>query len=271
MKTGQPDGCEDLVYLGQHFAAVIDGTTSKTNRRWNGRTGGQIASTLIKEALEKLYPEATVNEAAEALTSAIHELYIAFNCLEIVRHEPMERATATTAIYSRFRREIWLIGDCQALVDGQLIRPRHYVDVVSSAARAMYLSSELVRGVDISVLRETDPGLTYISDLLHRQTDFQNNSAAGPYFYVAIDGFPIPAEGIVVHGLPNHVNSVVLATDGYPELKASLAESEASLADILASDPLMISVYKSTKGLSPGNISFDDRAYLRISISNISL
>jgi glycerophosphoryl diester phosphodiesterase len=268
-KTGQPDECEDLVYIGQHFAAVIDGTTSKTNRTWNGRTGGQIASTRVKEALGKLHPEATVKEAVEALTSAIQELYISFDCLETVRHNPMERATATTAIYSGFRREVWLIGDCQALVDGQLIRPLHYVDEVTSAARAMYLSSELMRGVDISVLRETDPGLAYISDLLKRQTDFQNDCAAGPYFYTAVDGFPIPEKGIVVWGLPTHVNSVVLATDGYPVLKASLAESEASLADILAVDPLMIGIYRSTKGLRPGDISFDDRAYLRISISDV--
>jgi glycerophosphoryl diester phosphodiesterase len=270
-KTGRPDACEDLVYIGQYYAAVIDGTTSKTNRTWNGRTGGQIAGTLVKGALGKLHPEATFKEAAEALTSAIHELYISFDCLETVRHEPMERATATAAIYSGFRREIWLIGDCQALVDGQLIRPQHYVDEVSSAARAMYLSSELMRGVDISVLRETDPGLAYISGLLKRQTDFQNNYAAGQYFYTAVDGFPIPANGIVVWGLPTHVNSVVLATDGYPALRESLAESEAALADILTFDPLMIGVYRSTKGLRPGDISFDDRAYLRISISDTSL
>ncbi len=61
-------------------------------------------------------------------------------------------------------------------------------------------------------------------------------------------------------------HSVVLASDGYPILKATLQESEESLARHLADDPQNIKEYVATKGLVEGNLSFDDRAYVRLTI-----
>ena len=43
----------------------------------------------------------------------------------------------------------------------------------------------------------------------------------------------------------------------------SLEESEAALSRQLATDPLCINTYKATKGVMEGNLSFDDRAYVR--------
>ena len=61
-------------------------------------------------------------------------------------------------------------------------------------------------------------------------------------------------------------STIVLATDGYPILKESLAESEKELARLLKEDPLCIFDYKSTKGLAEGCSSFDDRTYVRLEI-----
>ena len=56
---------------------------------------------------------------------------------------------------------------------------------------------------------------------------------------------------------------IILASDGYPFLKPTLAESENALAAQLDSDPLCIRSFKATKGLASGNKSFDDRSYVR--------
>ena len=58
-------------------------------------------------------------------------------------------------------------------------------------------------------------------------------------------------------------DEIVLASDGYPVLKNSLKESEEKLLEILEKDPLLINIYKSTKGLQQGNISYDDRTYIK--------
>ncbi len=85
-----------------------------------------------------------------------------------------------------------------------------------------------------------------------------------------LDGFPVPDEGIVIYPVPPTTVSIVLATDGYPVLKRTLEDSESALRDVLAQDPLMCRLYKSTKGILQGNVSFDDRAYVKFSIHTSS-
>jgi glycerophosphoryl diester phosphodiesterase len=45
-----------------------------------------------------------------------------------------------------------------------------------------------------------------------------------------------------------------------------LEASEQALQEILRDDPLLFRKYKATKGLQPGNVSFDDRAYVKIEL-----
>ena len=61
------------------------------------------------------------------------------------------------------------------------------------------------------------------------------------------------------------LNEVVLASDGYPFLKPTLAASEAALAEQIANDPQNIHSFIATKGIVEGNKSFDDRTYIRFS------
>ena len=98
--------------------------------------------------------------------------------------------------------------------------------------------------------------------------------------YTVIDGFPIYREGVKVVSvsdsssvqdsvpasdsvpcsdsasasgtIPSSSSEIVLASDGYPFLKPTLAASEAALAEQIA-----------TKGIVEGNKSFDDRTYIR--------
>ena len=58
-------------------------------------------------------------------------------------------------------------------------------------------------------------------------------------------------------------SEVVLASDGYPELFGTLAESEARLNELIRLDPLCYKIYKSTKGLMDKCTHFDDRSYIR--------
>lgn len=59
-------------------------------------------------------------------------------------------------------------------------------------------------------------------------------------------------------------DGIVLASDGYPELQETYQESERILQRTLIHDPLIINrLYRSTKGLTPGNLSYDDRTYIR--------
>lgn len=67
---------------------------------------------------------------------------------------------------------------------------------------------------------------------------------------------------VIIYPVPP-CSRLVLASDGYPVLKETLAESEAVLRELMEKDPLCFRENKGTKGLVKGNDSFDDRTYIR--------
>lgn len=99
-----------------------------------------------------------------------------------------------------------------------------------------------------------------ILPFLRLQSQFANKR--GPYGYFVFDGFTDPTYPIRTVNI-NPGDEVVLASDGYPLLRPSLAQSERELHRLKREDPELISEYQSAKGFTPGNDSFDDRTYLR--------
>ncbi len=111
-------------------------------------------------------------------------------------------------------------------------------------------------------LTTSDPGRLAARALISRQGALRNT--VGPYGFAAIDGRPVPAALVVVHDVPGGVEELVLASDGYPEIRPTLAETEARLAELLAEDPHCMGALRGTKGVMAGQLSFDDRSYLRL-------
>ena len=262
-KTGKDEDCEDAIYIGPNFAVVIDGATSKTERRWDGKTGGRIAAEIITEAFDHIPPAATARQTVDILTAAIQALYKQYDVVEIVETEPVQRAIACFVAVSFERKEVWLVGDCQCLLDQERIQETKRIDDIAANARSFFLEAEVAQGKTIEELHKHDTGREFILPLLERQMYFQNNSTS-QYWFPVIDGFDVPDEGIHIESLPTDIETIILASDGYPYLKGSLEESEQALQELLRDDPLLFRKYRSTKGLSDDNISYDDRSYLKL-------
>ena len=264
-KSGRPKDCEDFIHISDSFIAVIDGATSKTRDKWDGDTPGRIAGKLVIESLRNTPASATAREAVDIMTGTVQEFYRTRNILGQLGVNPALKATASFVVLSSARKEVWLVGDCQALLNGKLIRGDKRIDRLLSEIRAIYLETELLVGRTIEQLLVKDTGREFILPILRRQQFYQNNPP-NTYWYPVIDGFPVPDEGIVIEPITEEIKSIVLATDGYISLYKTLAESEAALKRILEEDPLLFRQYKSTKGKLAGQDSFDDRAYIRISV-----
>jgi hypothetical protein len=268
-KTGNPEDNEDFIHLSPAFVAVIDGVTSKTPCRWEGKTGGQVCAQLIDQVLSQLPGDVTARESVDAITARIRHFYEEHDVLELVQTDPSQRLSAALIAVSLSRKEIWFVGDCQCMLDRRLITNTKLVDSITSAARAMFLETEVQRGISIEELRRNDPGRAFILPLLKQQQLFQNNPAAGAYWYPILDGFPVPDEGIRIEPIPKKTHTIVLASDGYPILKESLEASEQALQQILEADPLLFRTYKATKGVQEGYVSYDDRAYVKLRLKGM--
>jgi len=84
--------------------------------------------------------------------------------------------------------------------------------------------------------------------------------------YSVIDGFPVAEKHVRIISLGFQPWELVLASDGYPFLCPTLAESEERLAEQHRNDPLNIGIFKATKAFAAGFNSFDDRAYIRFTV-----
>ena len=268
-----PEACEDGMVVTDDFIAVIDGSTSKTPKHLNpDMKNGRYAMMLISEYIrEELKADASVDDFCQGVTAYIYnKVYEKLGVEERLKKHPEERLTASAILYSRTRNEVWMVGDCQAIIDGKLYENGKPYEQEIARKRVELIE----QGLPPAEARKQIEPL-----LIEAMLSGQNQT------YTVIDGFPIYREGVKVVALKtkpvsssietyfqeqtkpvSSPNEVVLASDGYPFLEPTLAASEAALAEQIANDPQNIHSFIATKGIVEGNKSFDDRTYIRFSV-----
>ena len=241
--------CEDGIVITNDFAAVIDGSTSKTPKRLDpSMKNGRFAMLLISEYIKQMPAGYTMNNFCRGITLRIAEEYAKRGIAEDMAKHPEERLTASAIIYSNSRKEVWMVGDCQAIIDGEYYDNSKPYEQEIAMQRATFIKNGMSPK---EARRAIEP------QLIKAMLEGQNRQ------YAVIDGTPIyiPGTRIVTAS-----HCVVLASDGYPTLLPTLHESEEALAQHLTDDPQNITDFIATKGLVEGNVSFDDRAYIKLTI-----
>ena len=283
-----PEACEDGMVVTDDFIAVIDGSTSKTPKHLNpDMKNGRYAMMLISEYIrEELKADASVDDFCQGVTAYIYnKVYEKLGVEERLKEHPEERLTASAILYSRTRNEVWMVGDCQAIIAGKLYENGKPYEEKIARKRVELIE----QGLSPAEARKQIEPL-----LIKAMLSGQNQT------YTVIDGFPIYREGVKVVSVSDSCSvqdsvpasnsvpasdsvpcsdsvsasgtifvsssEIVLASDGYPFLKPTLAESEAALAEQIANDPQNIHSFIATKGIVEGNKSFDDRTYIRFSV-----
>ncbi|WP_042143643.1 hypothetical protein [Paucisalibacillus sp. EB02] len=266
-KSGNMDLCEDAYFCNEHFAAVIDGATSVSDRLYNGKTQGRLAAELIREAMSTLDGKETINEIVTVINKEYKALYEALKLEEEVLEYPYLRPSASMIIYSKYHHKVWMVGDCQLYYGNKLYQNIKHIDEVFSEVRSIILQGELLNGKTVEELLDgEDTGFQLIRPLIKKQYNFQNTTPKCDLSYAVVNGFPIPSELIKTIDLPEGLEFLSLASDGYPTILDSLEASEEELTRILKNDPLCIHENRSTKGIAKENLSFDDRTYIKVQI-----
>lgn len=253
---------EDGLIVTEDFVAVIDGSTSKSTRRcykgFNlcGRSNGELAMRLVVNHIRRMPKTTTCHEFCVGVTKLVRQQYIS-SLLPHLSEHPEDRLTASAIIFSRINREIWMIGDCQCLVGKEYFdNPKPYEQELAERRAAIIRQSPTPWD---HFLTEDTARAAIIPRML--ETMKQQNVS-----YSVIDGFPIPEQHVRIITLDFQPWEIVLASDGYPFLCPTLAESEAKLSEQKRSDPLNISTFNATKAFAEGYNSFDDRTYIRFKV-----
>lgn len=236
------------------FVAVIDGSTSKADIRYSvDVSNGRLCMLIVSDVIRNMSSESSVYEFCEMCSEMICKYY---------EEKPSVGSNnlmaASAIVFSAKRKEIWIVGDCQCLVDDtfyEFPKPEEKDNAEKRSKCIMQLLNEGRTTVD--ELRVWDLGRDAIKTELRECCKRQNLD------YAVINGMNIPENLIHVISIAD-AKAVVLATDGYPYLEKTLEESESKLTDLIECDPLCCNVFKATKGVMKGYKSFDDRAYIRM-------
>jgi|AntRauTorckE6833_2_1112554.scaffolds.fasta_scaffold18602_2 hypothetical protein len=258
------DSCEDFIVTAPNVAAVIDGATDKSGKTYAGMTSGKFAAHTIADNLPHL---ARNVESGTQLISKISDFLQGAITAESGEDFFTLKDTPSVCLvaYLTDLGCIVRVGDCPILINDVSYTGEKIFDRITSLARSAFLEiGFLEQAFSKQEVMQNDPGRAYIMPLLQKQYLAANN-ADSFLGYGVINGNPVPSKFIDVYPVEKG-DTVILASDGYPELKSSLDESEERLQQILKEDPLFQKEFKSTKGLKDNQLSFDDRAYLSIKI-----
>ena len=241
--------------------AVIDGSTSKSQYRHSlFNSNGRYAMLLVSRYLRRMPKQTTCDEFLRGVTAYVRKHYCRSMLPRLAEH-PEDRLTCSAVVFSRVCREVWLIGDCQCLINGELYDNPKPAEAELAAMRAAEARRQLATGVTQDDLLRNDTARPVIIPRMLETIRQQNIT------YSVIDGFPIPRQHVRTVTLDFRPWEIVLASDGYPTLCPTLAESEALLQQQREQDPLNIGpAFQATKCFHPDQNSFDDRSYIRFRV-----
>ena len=286
---------EDGIVATADFIAVIDGSTSKStvccHRRYRGDgplglfrdySNGEQAMLIVAACIRRMKRDASCHQFCREATAAVRSYYKRDKLEHLARH-PEDRLTASCIVFSRLRREIWMVGDCQALLwrKGENMGGaggrggeggRGGAGGRGGESSFILLDNPKPSEQELAAMRAAiitsspEPWDHFLSDdtarkaIIPRMLETMRQQNNG---YSVIDGFPVDETHVKTFTLDLKPWEIVLASDGYPFLCPTLDESERRLAWQREHDPLNIGEFKATKAFVRGNNSFDDRSYIR--------
>lgn len=216
---------------------------------------------LISRYIRRMAADTSCHQFCVGITKMIRKHYRFRFPVSRMETHPEERLCASVILFSRLRREVWLVGDCQCLIGGDFFdNPKPY-EAHLAEIRGQRVKDLLADGVaESELLKAHDPAREVMIPTMLQVMQNQNKT------YAVIDGFPIPEDKVPIITLGFQPNEIIFASDGYPYLCSTLAESERKLEEQRLRDPLNIDTFKATKAFINGNNSFDDRTYVRFTV-----
>lgn len=259
-KYGNNALCEDGLFINEKFIAVMDGVTAKGKILWNNKTSGFHAKEILMDAMEDFNGDENAFQVLKYLNMQLQKQYHGND--EYFIKNTAERLRSTIVIYSQMHKQIWSFGDCQFSINGQAAKKEMEIDLLLAEVRSAYLHSELISGKSVEELCLSDPSQEVIFPFIKNQLYFSNCDKGGKYEFSVLDGFCNEFSKAIICDVKKG-DTVILASDGYPRLESSLAESELFIKELKEKDPLCIDYYKAVSGFTNKKSSIDDRTYIK--------
>ena len=248
--------CEDAIFTSDQALAVIDGVTSKSDFTYQGQKTGRIASQIILCSLKNLKTIESLDQVIESINQDYDEFY---QNVPFSKDKSRYGLQAVMAIYLKAVQKVYIIGDCQVRVNDKIYESPKKMDDILADLRSFITAVRKDQGQDLYENGE-EVARKEILPYILETTRFMNREV--PFGYSVLNGDPIPSSLITEIDVEEG-DLVTLASDGYPDLKEDFQTTEDYLEQVNEKDPHCLHENPSTKGIDPGNYSFDDRSYIQ--------
>lgn len=282
-KDGNYNGGEDRLIISKNCYGVIDGATDVKRINWGTKeefqSSGAVLADICKEVLESeqtFYPDEVILSINEKINRVAQKA-------EIDLTIPKNKPAASFAVYVPRCKAVYHVGDCQfGFViknnDGnkefQTNATKKAIDDLNESLRATI--AHWYKRWDMDPFKgNKDLAREFIMPLFRDQGELQNTFANDEdelwhglvkdlIVFNVVDGDFVYLEKT---DIPKGTTEVILASDGFKEIKPTLYETKYHHEELLFSDPNCIyDELKGTKRTLPGNVNYDDMAYIRIRI-----
>ncbi len=266
-KFDKEELCEDGICVTNDFIVLIDGVSSLSKFKYQGKKLGRTIRDILLEAIPKLDSNFDCYQAIDFLNNYIIDFYKQNDIYDKIFDDPANQPAASVIMYSKKYNQIWLIGDCMALYGNTLLEYKLEVDEMYTKIRKMIIEYCLETGYTEEDLLEDDISKKFMNELSARQPYIRNKVYNGKYDYVVIDGFNKPNKNLIkCINVPKDTKEIVFTSDGYRKPFETLEKSEEYLKYIKSVDPLCYKEFAYEKGFYKNQINYDDRAYIRFEI-----
>lgn len=248
---------EDRFVIGEHAIGVIDGSRGPGYMKKNAIEG------ILDRAcdLVRTLPEnANAHDLVASFTSITAGIKNAYQ-IDEMRYS----GGFHFVIYHKPSRQIWRVGDCMYRMNGQTVQDEIEIEFIAARQRAVMIHALLVQGQSTMEVMASDAYRDMFLPFFAPLLDFANNSSH-KYGFGVINGLRVPQKFVKITEVSENCETLILSTDGYPKLFDSFEETEHYLERLMERDPLCINEFFSSKGMTPDQVSFDDRTFVKIGL-----
>lgn len=247
---------EDGIFYNSHFVVLVDGATSKSNKS-SVKKGGRIARDIVLDYFETCAADKKADEIIEDLSLLFQK----------EQKNTEERITAALLIYSDYYKEAWSVGDCKLMINQKEIDQSKKIDILFGQLRSVTIHNLLITEMYTEEdLLKNDHSRAIISEFIKNQYSLENYSSEFGFSVLSGSSKPLSIKKFTI----DSNSEIIFSSDGYPVICSSLEDTEKSLSKLLERDPLCYKENKQTKGKYLDLVSYDDRSYIRFSLTNFN-
>lgn len=260
----------DKIIITKRYVAVVDGVSSRNILRGTYTLSDKIVGIFDKELKTGKDFEEVLDQ-----TNRITKKFKEENKLEQCKKDGF-----VCGVLDKKKGKVYIIGDVTLRLNDFVYNVVSQVDELKALYRSYLINKYLKEGYSLQEIELLDKNRKLETTLLGINKKGEENGDKNAINNLITQDIFIGCESdfgyMAITGGEHKISykeydvkegdTVILASDGYPDVKGTLVETERELNKLLEEDKMCYKINKQVKGCYEGNYSYDDRTYVRIEI-----